>query len=144
MAKNQAVTAATQIGMVNGTDEGFATINAILGIGAATMLPAADPTAGGASAATQVVLNNLYAQIQAVIAADADKIADSFASGDNSVVNTGTADGPILSIVPAVVAALLAANPAAMQTLAAALLSADAGNSVTLGSDGLIFENDAI
>lgn len=39
---------------------------------------------------------------------------------------------------------LLAQDTAAMQVLAAALLSADANNSLTLGTDGLLFENDSV
>lgn len=163
MAKNQSVTAATQIGIVNGNTEGYSTqadvVPELLAVGDAGMLPATDPTSGGAASDTQTVLDNLDAKVNSAVAADLDKVADAFASGDGTISNAGTADQLSLSMVPTAVATVLAGSPAAMQTLinafaaqpksvrtalAAALLSDDADNSAVLGSDGLIYENDAV
>lgn len=148
MAKNQPVNASTQIGVANGNDEGYATladaVAVLLAAGFAVQLPATDPCNGNAPSNTQDVLDALAAKIASVQAADMDMIADSFAAGDGTITNAGTGDNLSLSMVPTAVATVLASNPAAMQTLAAALLSSDADNSAVLGSDGLIYENDAV
>lgn len=162
MALNQPVSPTTQIGIANGHDEGYANLTDVaadlLPAGNATQLPAADPTNAGSASNTQQVLNNLLARINAVQAADMDKIADAFASGDGAISNSGTADSLSLALVPTAVADVLANSPFAMRILigaiaqqpigvrailAQALLSTDANNSAVIGSDGLIYENDA-
>jgi hypothetical protein len=51
------------------------------------------------------------------------------------------------AVTPALVSQMisdLASNPAFVQALAAGLISTNAGNSLRLGTDGLLFENDAL
>lgn len=54
------------------------------------------------------------------------------------------APAPPVALTGPAVAALIGASLPARQALAADLLSGDANNSATLGSDGLIFENDGV
>lgn len=79
-----------------------------------------------------------------------DDYVDSAELSAAGVLNLTMADGTVVSadliglVDPVAIANAMAANAVAMQTLAGALISGDADNTIILGSDGLLFENDAV
>jgi hypothetical protein len=84
--------------------------------------------------------------------AGADLIAGSEVASCDDIVPLATTVNPnpgsdTHAATPALVAQMIAAftsTPAFVQAIAAELISADAGNSLRLGTDGLLFENDAL